>query len=531
MDENRQVLLLKLLKDKILGFHNRLDVVTIFGFDKKSKKVFNILTLLVAEESSKIEGATPLNDKRITIDGLKNFTFGITRYQLILDDEIEGLIKKLETDKIWEGSGKDLLFSESLKYYSHFFVPAEFSKRVPLNNILKNNFWNGSHVFEWFDFKKERFSSFFENPILLQQFSEKIQEFIPIKIASLSDRLGNFIIQIPVTICKVSIQPDSVQIRWRKDLLLNSHQLNLLVSKERDEVIEEYYSSKICLDTEYFSKDIPSGRNSINFSLWDEDNKILLFTGRSVGFIEKFNLQMEVVNQEPRVFTIPYDHTPHRISISSRDSRRDDHSIDWIHRRLYEREKLDLKSTKKLIQYKSAMNQQALDDLRWLISKYGQKGVYLWDPYLSSKDILETLFFCPFWGSKLKAITRIKTHKKNCKSNSLINKILGRFLKKRLEIPMKAYYEELEANKGNTYGLDLEFRASYGKYGVNFHDRFLIFPDTVDGVKAWSLGTSINSIGSSHHIFQEVTDARIILDAFNELWDQLNHEECLIWKN
>lgn len=523
MDETWQVLLSKLLKDKILGLYKRLDVVTIFGFDKKSSKAFNILTLLIAEESEKIEEAKLLNDERIVIDGLKDFTFGITRYQMVLDDKIEGLINKLETDKIWEGSGKDLLFSDSLKYYSHLFVPAEFSKRVPLNNILKNNFWNGSHVFEWFDFKKERFSFFFENPILLQQFSEKIQEFIPIKIASLSDRLGNFIIQIPVTICKVSIQPDSVQIRWRKDLLLNSHQLNLLVSKERDEVIEEYYSSKICLDTEYFSKDIPSGRNSRNFSLWDEDNKILLFTGRSVGFIDKFNLQMEMVNQEPRVFTIPYDHTPHRISISSRDSRRDDHSIDWIHRRLYEREKLDLKSTKKLIQYKSAVNQQALDDLRWLISKYGQKGVYLWDPYLSSKDILETLFFCPFFGSKLKAITRVKIsqedHETKYSEKSVKNEII------------KKYHEELEANKGNTYGLDLEFRASYGKYGVDFHDRFLIFPNTIDGVKAWSLGTSINSIGSSHHIFQEVTDARIILDAFNELWDQLNHKECLIWKN
>lgn len=47
----------------------------------------------------------------------------------------------------------------------------------------------------------------------------------------------------------------------------------------------------------------------------------------------------------------------------------------------------------------------------------------------------------------------------------------------------------------------------------------------------WSLGISVNQLGKSHHILQEVKHAQHILNAFNELWDLLDNEECLVWKN
>lgn len=88
----------------------------------------------------------------------------------------------------------------------------------------------------------------------------------------------------------------------------------------------------------------------------------------------------------------------------------------------------------------------------------------------------------------------------------------------------------LDSVKSNLRGLQLEYRVKTGLAGWNFHDRFLIFPSEDHGALAWSLGTSINSIGKQHHILQRVDDGQRILDAFKKLWDQLNQPEHLVWK-
>ena len=49
--------------------------------------------------------------------------------------------------------------------------------------------------------------------------------------------------------------------------------------------------------------------------------------------------------------------------------------------------------------------------------------------------------------------------------------------------------------------------------------------------QVWSLGTSVNSLGKSHHIIQSVSHPQPIVDAFEELWDKLSVEECLVWKH
>ena len=63
-------------------------------------------------------------------------------------------------------------------------------------------------------------------------------------------------------------------------------------------------------------------------------------------------------------------------------------------------------------QFKRDMRQEALDFLRELIEKYGKNGIYLWDPYLNAKDLLETVFFSPYANSPIKALLhkKIKHH-------------------------------------------------------------------------------------------------------------------------
>ena len=86
--------------------------------------------------------------------------------------------------------------------------------------------------------------------------------------------------------------------------------------------------------------------------------------------------------------------------------------------------------------------------------------------------------------------------------------------------------KKFEKDDKNFLQIYLEVRKSFRK---NFHDRFLIFPS--EKPKVWSLGTSVNGVGKSHHIIQEVQNAQHILDEFNKLWDESNQEKFLVWKS
>jgi len=47
---------------------------------------------------------------------------------------------------------------------------------------------------------------------------------------------------------------------------------------------------------------------------------------------------------------------------------------------------------------------------------------------------------------------------------------------------------------------------------------------------AWSLGTSVNSVGTAHHILQKVDNAQLVVDAFTDLWELLGGQDYLVWK-
>ena len=133
------------------------------------------------------------------------------------------------------------------------------------------------------------------------------------------------------------------------------------------------------------------------------------------------------------------------------------------------------------------MRQEALDFIRKLIKAYSQNGIYLWDPYLWVQDLLETVFFSPYANVPIKALTSNEALK--------INK----------ESPCRAKINQAILQAG---WLNLTFVKARVR---NFHDRFIIFPQAKDEpVRAWSLGTSVNSLGKSHHIIQEVKNGQMI---------------------
>jgi len=206
-----------------------------------------------------------------------------------------------------------------------------------------------------------------------------------------------------------------------------------------------------------------------------------------------------------------------------------------------------LRQQREFVQYGGLSNagrDTALADIRWLLATHGELGAWLWDPFLDGNDVLHTLFYCPHVGADLRALTSAKEAESSIESPAEVSAGARHFASTAQspsgqpetggEKDAFAWKETqaaaIEAGKGNCAGLTLEFRMRKGGAGWRFHDRFLIFPRETGGAIAWSLGTSINSLGNQHHILHKVSDGELIGQAFLALWEALANPEYLVWK-
>lgn len=265
--------------------------------------------------------------------------------------------------------------------------------------------------------------------------------------------------------------------------------------------------------------------------IWERSNGLLLGATTSTGYVKEIVITPHIVHPEPRTFINPKPDgstdaarvavmSHHRIVIGNEEG---DPARDWRDRRAELAEALRLAERREFVQYfgnsdGASDRVRALEDVRYLISQHGAEGVDLWDPYLSAQDLLDTLFWSSSWNAPLRAITNgneTQERRASVYEGQTYSQI---------------QHQRLQACCGNRFGLNLEFRIRSGAAGWSFHDRFLIFPNRTDGPLAWSLGTSVNSIGKAHHILQKVSNAALIAGAFKSLWSALNDDQHLIWK-
>ena len=513
----------KILKIPSIGNFKCIELFEVIGI-KDSNPPFNIFSLAVAHETD-----LPLTEKEeitpnlIKLKADKSLKFGVLKRIVSIEDFVN-IISDLVTLEANEDDGNRLCYGQ-LKGIPTVYVPALEQGKNEFLGLLKNNFFGGSHLIEWFDESKEYVTPLIENLTALDELSGKLQEYLPIKIGTHSDRLGNIIVQIPCAAVAFSIE--------RKDE--HSHRLlsNLAVSPHFSEEIDfsgifwrEQHGSII----DFQKIPLVVGRNIIPFqqingrgyyTIWDESNQIICAGGEITFFLEQVNFSISMQEQIQRRFKLP-DGTEQRIDICVQTSQSHigNNAKDyryWGDNRLLKIEKHDLYNSLKLRQFKQNMRQEALDFIRELIKKYGKNGIYLWDPYLNAKDLLETVFFSPSANSPIKALTGLKIAPQENKTSSYKADLAN----------------EINQAIRQAGWLNLTFvNADRSEVG-EFHDRFIIFPqERYESVKAWSLGTSVNSLGKSHHIIQEVEDGQIIADVFEEMWEQsINDENNIIWKS
>ena len=550
--------LARLTQPNVLGFYTHFEATEVFAFPPGQQEPINVFSLVVVEErlSTASEEPNYLTPKLIELKSLKGWKVGIQRYVKPIAELVPAFDVLCQSNK-WCASGHPLHTGDLVSIPTQF-VPSDNLGPVPLNRVLKNNFWNGSHVFEWADANKAALQPLFDDPPRLQELSEAVRTFVPIGLASLSDRLGNIIVQLPITVLIAKF----AELRASGDFTLSTawhpkatpRPLRASCAMEYDKVIPAFNS--VSVEGPETLLPMHDGQGLHRGVLWDDENSIMLAATGEMSFINYFVMNMLVPDPEPRVFTLPDGKggektvrlglSPKPIKISAGEPKSDP-AGNWTQRRMYREETDRLLAERRFVQYKPASGAQlhdtALEDVRYLINRHGEEGVWLWDPYLSAQDIIDTLFYCRFSDSELRALTAgtipptegSPTRKREPCHKQLRGWLRGRFARPETSPSASAKFAAeqgatLTGIKSNFRGLNLAYRMRTGSAGWKFHDRFLIFPAADSAALAWSLGTSVNSLGRQHHILQRVDDGQRIRDAFAELWDALDQPEHLIWK-
>lgn len=557
----------KLCETGIIGFYERFEATEIIAFHNGQKKQapVNVFSLFVGEEGALNEidqRLVFLNGKnRLSISGLPEWKFGIVRYSISVPALLSTLIA-YQQKNIWNPSNTKALDVGSLHPIAPQFAPKDARESLPWNRVLKNNFWNGSHLLELADPEKRQLRHFLDQPVHLKNLSNEIGKHIPIGLSGFSDRLGNIIIQLPVTVLVANFSGRgrndfSVDAAWHPKA--TARRLRATYENEFDKLITAYVEVDVSENRTKLL--IPHPLDVFRCHLWDDINKVLLAATAPSAFFNGGSINIVVDEHEPRTFYAPGPDDKLRLerinlntgaSSTKKRVSTDEANSEWTAKRIYTDDVARMAAQKRFVQYgirtsPAVEHIRAISDIRMLINMHGKHAAYLWDPYLQADDILKTLFYCMHTNADLKALTAGKAVPSDKQTTKCKHMAVGESKGKsenegkcgsspetenpmtRMEIWQEAQKSRLENAKGNAQGLQMEFRLNKGQEGWAFHDRFLIFP-RLGGALAWSLGTSVNSLGREHHILQQVADGQMVLDAFNELWYALNKADHVIWK-
>lgn len=525
-----------------IGEFDHIELIEVIG-TPRGQTTINVLSVAVLAEGCPEVGYTEPTESlttRIKIDGFKDWSFGVMRTRRPVS-ALDLALETLDATGQWTLSGR-ALGTGTLRPEPAMFVPPDGTVRVPLNDVLKNNFWAGSHLFRLTDQDKTPFAPFFADRRRLQALSDAVSVAVPIALAGLADLLGDVLIQLPVTILVPSVtgprgaEYSEVAVTWRNGS--TRRPLAIAARTRWDELltgaaVSERFTNAVQLP-------VDTHRQPLETEIWDTEAGILVSATASTSTIKQIELDMHLIQHEPRLFTAPdldgklFDArvklTETRTSLVGTAAGQD--ANFWLGRRQELEERRRLEESRDFVQYRPRVNSsaervRALADVRFLIDRYGQTGVDLWDPYLSAEDLLRTLFWCCHSGAPLRALTDGRYTPRDTLQDCSV-----------LQDPAvtKPSYQDrqrtvLKRDAGNCEGLRLEYRSRRGPKGWHFHDRFLIFPNMHDGPQAWSLGTSVNSLGQAHHILQRVSNPAMVAGAFEDLWLALDEPQHVIWRS
>ena len=532
----------------IIGAYKECELTHIFLIETKTKKLFHYYALLsyeeFSEQSSKPKGnfLTPspieinnsyklgIKQSRVSFDQAKIIFYNLCLNNLSIDNQSFSISK---------------LITILPKTHIPLMWETEYSL---LHKILKPNFWGDCYILKFFS-NQYPFEGILSDKDLIK-INKEIKKYINIDLDSINDRIGSFIFQFPITLVKVNFHPmddwcnGEISIKTYPPFGQNDNIMSI-ISTELDNVLTS------CNIFEGVSnKNFIELGDSHNYELLviNKENKLIYhhFKGNFIRYC-LIGGSIGIHNSEPRTF-ITSDNEEVKIDLLSNDLSAgispNDNYDERIHKRIKHNEIIKLSNGFMIF---NKQRKEALSKIRKIIQDNSNNSSEIWimDPYLLSKDIIDTLYYNFIKGIKLKCITSYKKsrmlvdyHEKENKKYSKIKNILVCLFKKKRN--SKNYYfnkykleqQEYLLTHSNNLNIILDFRATHDTTGFNFHDRFLFFiPADIEAIPiVYSLGTSINSLGTDHHIMQQVPDPRKLVYNFMELWKLLDNEASIIIK-
>lgn len=514
----------ELISCKSFGNYNCCEMISVFLWNRKERSAANIYTIFSFEERATVEETSENvgSFKQITDKysvGVQKKVFEVSKVRSIFEKLCTG--RKKQVIDIGDG---DLQVGH-LEAVPKVFIQQDSTLEKEVNKVLKNNFKNGSYIIDFFDIDKTVLNIWTTKEF--KKLTDIIYDKIPIDLFTLSDRMGNFVFQFPSLNVRTSYHTNETETSLTYHVAFREQceeddQFILMSEGVSDE-------STVAFGTQIFD----SNGCNVTFTVGDASRvckttvidikKQLILSRQDTSFIREMSTIMEMGSQygEQRLI---YDENGSVVAAVEPVWAEDIHvgppvfrmRDDYIKKRQYDRRVQELYKRAEFRQYGRGMqSQKALDDVIMLMDRVKTGKVYLWDPYLTVEDLLHTWYFTKSMNVKLYAITssEIAEKSKMCTDDWIIQQ------------------QEIMNKRSNHYGIHVELRCQRENFGYPFHDRFLMnLSEDSREPQVWSLGTSVNSLGKKHHVIQSVEHPQILVDAFEELWEELSNPKCLVWK-
>ena len=500
----------------VLGNYLECELTHIFIVERKTNKIYHYYAICSYEEF--LENDENLRDIFLTEKLVKineDYSLGIKRIRLSLE-ESKNIFHQL-CQRQFHFRDQTVIFPDTLQLLPKTHIPSMFeNEEITINKILKPNFWGDRYILEFISIEtpfKDFSASDFEKA------NAEISNHLPVNLSSVNDRIGSFIFQFPITL--ISIDRGRSQDWCRVKLSMKIHP-------------QLIHQNDICTIVKTKLDNTTTGFNSFNgtfenleLDLGDSNNlELIVFSTTNaivyhhslVNFLREVDISggISIQNAEPRIITHEDGSTTgiHLVDYGFGVSTgRKNYYDSRINKRVSNNDIIN--HSGEFQNFYPGEEDKALEYIRVRVKRYegSSSEIWLWDPFLRYQDIMETIYYTEVIAMPMKCITsfrKIKSYQEEYENYlSFIESERGKFLAQK------------------NLGINLEFRAVHNNIGFGFHDRFLFFiPNDVEGIPiVYSLGTSVNGLGKSHHLIMQAVYPRFIVNAFQELWQILKQDE------
>ena len=183
----------------------------------------NVFSVYVAGPGTSPEAPKlPFLNKPWRLKGVPDWAFGITKRPVDVT-ELLASIERYGREGVWIPPSQSILEVGTLTAAPAMFCPSDSRTEVPLNGVLKNNFWAGSYVVELKDEDKSSLTDLIKDDAPFEELCESITKVLPIHLERVPDRLGDVLFQIPSSALITEFrrrpgQPVDLHLAWNPDV-------------------------------------------------------------------------------------------------------------------------------------------------------------------------------------------------------------------------------------------------------------------------------------------------------------------------